>query len=270
MINPMPRRAGVLTVYDDRDNDILGSGGRVNRQDKVEQRDGRRLRVTALIVGCAIITATTCVVAKAEIDATPQASALQKALYAKDIDSKNGRSNLANSLGAYCDSLFTQVPSNTPQEDRWVDDELKEIGFLTGSPGWIPRMNRLMNSKENARKSLRRVFSECSSLTKEILSVPKSSAAEALLWLTLAGFFSSEDELWRLADIVGLVSKNECRKERIMMSEMFEGAGLDPIGAPVTISSDKNKLCSSSSIHNTIFLHALEPLLKEAASSSGR
>jgi hypothetical protein len=56
---------------------------------------------------------------------------------------------------------------------------------------------------------LRKVLSECSSIAKNIMETKQvSPAAETLLWVRLSRLFGDEDELWRLADIVGLISRN--------------------------------------------------------------
>ena len=65
---------------------------------------------------------------------TPEASALQKVLYAKTVgDFTNDlkwRRSLAAALHGYCESVLKQVPRNTPEEDRWVDDEIKDLGLF--------------------------------------------------------------------------------------------------------------------------------------------
>jgi hypothetical protein len=97
---------------------------------------------------------------------TREASALQEVLRAKGpADSTNDpkwRTSLAAALHRYCESVLVQVPRNTPQEDRWADDEFTELGILTSkpidlSPGWqdrdlrqAQRWDRVLNSVEFA------------------------------------------------------------------------------------------------------------------------
>ena len=66
---------------------------------------------------------------------TSEASALLKVLYAKSVnDTTNDpkwRATLVVALHRYCESVLIQVPRNTPQEDRWVDEEFKELERLS-------------------------------------------------------------------------------------------------------------------------------------------
>jgi hypothetical protein len=96
------------------------------------------------------------------------------------------------------------------------------------------------------------MFSECSSIAKNLMeSKQVSPAAEALLWVRLSRPFSAEDELWRLADIVGLISRNGCPK--ITAVDFSKG------DASVR---DENNLCHSGSIEHVIIDHAVIPLLE--------
>ena len=75
-----------------------------------------------------------------------------------------------------------------------------------------------------------------------------SPAAEALLWVRLSRLFSGEDELWRLAEIVGLISRNGCPKVT---------AVIENVDANVR---DENNLCHSGSVERVIIDHAVVPL----------
>jgi hypothetical protein len=77
-----------------------------------------------------------------------------------------------------------------------------------------------------------------------------SAAAEALLWLRLSRVFSAEAELWRLADIVGLISRNGC-----------SGVGTVVISRIDPNARDENNLCQAGGIEATIIDHAVIPLL---------
>ena len=122
-----------------------------------------------------------------------------------------------------------QVPRKTPQEDRWVvrelDDALaKKIEPHLDFKRWNERMrrrqerlDRFFNSAEFARKKLMEVVSECSTLTNDLIKrKPASPAAEALLWTKLSQYFMAEDEFWRLAEIIGLVSPNHCSHQKFL------------------------------------------------------
>jgi hypothetical protein len=203
---------------------------------------------------------------------TSEASALLKVLYAKSAsDTANDprwRASLAAALHRYCESVLIQVPRNTPQEDRWVDEEFQELEKLASenlastpsdwrtfeqrSQRWEQRSNRVVSSAEYARKGLRKVFSDCSSIAKNLMEPKQASpATEALLWVRLSRLFSGEDELWRLAGIVGLISRNGCPK--ITMVDFSKG------DANVR---DENNLCHLGSIQHVIIDHAVVPLLE--------
>jgi hypothetical protein len=204
---------------------------------------------------------------------TSEASALLKVLYAKSVsetaNDPRWRGSLAAALRRYCDSVLIQVPRNSPQEDRWVDEVFREMKDLVSaldpradwrtseerSQKWEQRWKRVMSSAENARKTLRKMFSDCSSIAKNLMEPTQASpAAEALLWVRLSRLFSAEDELWRLADIVGLVSRNGCRNIQTTMMDFSKGSAIDV--------HDENKLCHSASIEHVIIDHAVIPLLE--------
>jgi hypothetical protein len=203
---------------------------------------------------------------------TSEALALQKVLSAKSAtDSTNDpkwRASLAAVLHRYCESILLQVPRNAPQEDLWVHDEYREIKNLTSasiastslttmndlSQKSDLRFKRLRNSVENARYELRNYFSDCSKNTAKLMESKQASpAAEALLWVRLSGFFSGEDELWRVADIIGLVSKKDCQFFRSQISEdVFDAAAV----------KDENNLCSVRWISDSVIVRAVIPLLE--------
>jgi hypothetical protein len=206
--------------------------------------------------------------ANAQTLETPEASTLGKVLSARPAnDSTNDprwRASLADALHRYCERVLMQVPRNTPQEDRWVDSELNDsFGGNIDSldfERWNERMqrqderlNRVMNSAENARKSLRHVLSECSSLTKDLVKLEQASpAAEALLWVRLSRYFWNEKEVWRLAEIVGLVSPRLC-------SDLPQTLALK---APPPGAHDENNICRWGWVHLSILSHAVIPLLE--------
>jgi hypothetical protein len=193
----------------------------------------------------------------------PEADALREVLRAKRANESTNdpewRASLAVALRRYCESVLVQVPRNTPQEDRWVDEELNDL--RPDSSNWDQRMARIENSLEHARKSLRNVLSECSSIAGKLIG-PKtrSPAAEALLWVRLSRFFSAEEEIWRFAEIVGLdMPINYCRQQEAE----FRGGYRLP-ARPSFVFRDKNDLCYWDYVRNVIIEHAVTPLLEAA------
>jgi hypothetical protein len=197
--------------------------------------------------------------ARAAESFTSEVEALRKVLFQKtdSADDPKWRASLATALHRYCDSVLVQVPRNTPEEDRWVDDELRDLRdhpSASAMPDPHDRFNRILNSAENARKSLRGLFSRCSSISDELTEtrqVPRPK--EALLWVRLSLLFSFVEETMRLAKIVGLVEpKNGCINS---YTEIFKVDDIDR-------NDDRNDLCSFTIIHNAIITNAVIPLLE--------
>ena len=216
--------------------------------------------------------------AKAQTTAlTPASFALQKVLFEKKVnDSANDprwRASLADALHRYCESVLVQVPRNTPQEDAWVDGEWHD---LTKLEHWTAkrfdeqmrreqmrrsgeRAAKVENSVEYARQVLRRVLSECSSITKSLMELNRASpAAEALLWVRLSIYFEGDKMLWRPAEMTGLVSPNYCSfLTRKTIAELIAGSTPDPLGA-----HDENMICSWNFVKGQIITYAVIPLLE--------
>jgi hypothetical protein len=157
--------------------------------------------------------------ANAQSDLTPEASALQRILFVKlgtnATNDSAWRASLANALHEYCESILTQIPRNTPQENHWVDDEIRDVRKLADratDPSEIARgpvdsesdrrLSRVLNSAEYARQSMRKIFSECSAIAKSIPRPKQAPPAEALLWIRLARPFLAPEEIWRLKLLV--------------------------------------------------------------------
>ena len=202
---------------------------------------------------------------------TPEALALEKVLNARvrDSDATNDpkwRASLADALHRYCESILVQVPRNTPQEDQWVESELHDLSLSTTkatserfnqeAERWSERMKRVENSAEYARQGMRHGLSECSSITDSLMEPKQPSAAEALRWVRLSRMFSIEDEAWRLAKIIGLVS--DCGQMNSATARPdFLLKGLPPG------SHDKNHICLTwGSVHHSIIDQAVIPLLE--------
>jgi hypothetical protein len=199
-------------------------------------------------------------------DKTPEATVLFKVLDPKPNDHK-WRVSLAGALQRYCESVLVQVPRNTPQEDRWLEEEDRRLNselkvppsLATPTPGVASgeRMATIMNSPQSARKTLRHLFSNCSSLAKK-LPEAKSPATAALLWLQLSLPFLVEEFIWHNADIVGLVSRNDCQSDRAAFPTLFLTASVPNI-------RDKNGLCRLSSISFVVLKHIVEPFIEAQA-----
>jgi hypothetical protein len=121
------------------------------------------------------------------------------------------------------------------------------------------RAAKVENSVEYARQSLRRVLSECSSITKSLMELNRASpAAEALLWVRLSIYFRGEEMVWRPAEMTGLVSPNYCSfLARKTIAELIAGSTPDPFGA-----HDENTICYWGSVEAQIIAHAVIPLLE--------
>jgi hypothetical protein len=198
---------------------------------------------------------------------TKEVEALQKVLFQKGVtdstDDPRWRSSLAIALHRYCESVLAQVPRNTPEEDRWVDDEYQDIKASSANKldpdhplSFEQRISRIQNSVEAARKALRHLFSECSTISNKLLETKQASRrTEALLWVRLSRLFSFQQEPERLAEIIGLLRKNVCRPFNFVdLADILKGRADIPI--------DRNYLCSLESINAVITDHAVIPLLE--------
>jgi len=219
---------------------------------------------------------------------TPEATALFKVINAKPNDQK-WRTAFASALQRYCESVLAQVPRNTPQEDRWLDEQNRLLSSEAKEPPSLAtatpeerlassaqrltrsdqRMSAIMASPENARKTLVAFFSNCSSLAKK-LNEPgaKSSAATILLWVRLSGSFSWGDEfIWRAADIVGLVSQSDCERQRASLTRILTTGSFmgEVLNYP-----DKNELCRLNFLSSPIHLNIVIPLLEAEVQTASK
>jgi hypothetical protein len=195
---------------------------------------------------------------------THEASVVQDVLGAKlskrVTNDSRWRESFAAALHRYCESVIVQIPANTPQEDRWVGDEIRNLSANSNVDPDNPtsfeqRAARVLNSVEFARQSLRDFFSQCSSIAKSLMETTgKPRAAEVLLWVRLSRIFSIREEVWRLAEIVGLLSPDRCRR--------LQSATFADIAKGRAVERDKNDLCSWDYIHNVIMDHTVIPLLE--------
>jgi hypothetical protein len=179
--------------------------------------------------------------AAAAQESSREAFALQRILNSRVLPehAKNDpkwRTALADAVHKYCESVLAQVPRNTPQEDQWVDNEIQGASTQPNRADFEKRMQRLQNSAEYARNGLRHVLSECSSITSSLMEQKQPSTTEAVRWLRLTQLFMTEDETWRLAKIIGLVSDCVQINSARARPDFFQ-KGLPPG------SHDKNDLC---------------------------
>jgi hypothetical protein len=205
---------------------------------------------------------------------TPEASALQKVVNARPADDSTNdpawRASLADALHRYCESVLVQVPRNTSEEDHWVDSEWHDVSqeHIEGDLNWkvwsermqrlSERTNQVQNSVPNARKELRHVLSECSSLTKNLIELKQTApVAEALLWVRLSEPFAGREFVLRPAEILGLISPKYCNDQEQHLEDLVLLKWAPPPGA-----HDENDICLWDSVHVYIITHAVIPLLE--------
>jgi hypothetical protein len=170
-------------------------------------------------------------------EATADPSAPYSRLLAAFISNADGpkwRADYAVSLNGFCAHVGSKVPRNTPEEDSWVQRET--LDAMSAPPNvFVERMDRVLNSKENARSVVRTMLTECVSLTDKISEGVNDPKPESALWAELAWRLSASEELKSAAIILGLYSPT-----------------YDPDG-----------LSSFQTIHQTILHKALMPLLSK-------
>jgi hypothetical protein len=97
------------------------------------------------------------------------------------------RSNFVASVAAYCRTTLTGLPTNTPEEAKWLHDEMQTTD--------IAKVQRLYLSKEYARFKLVTTFAGCIETSKQISQAQKNSDVrlEAQLYLVLLSDFEGTD-----------------------------------------------------------------------------
>jgi hypothetical protein len=165
------------------------------------------------------------------------------------------------------------VPRNTPQEDRWVDNELADINAMVIPPLSTTnraevdermarkdaRLKRLFGSVENARQVLRYALGLCVRHTNKLLELKNGlPAAEILQWAQLSRYFVAGDGLWDLAEMIGLVSPKYCR--HVSLGKIYN---IDI--NTVSTGHDENCICDWQYVGNVITAGAVIPLLKDSA-----
>lgn len=112
------------------------------------------------------------------------------------------RTELTSLFAAYCRDVLTAVPSNTPAEEAWVEDESRTSDMA--------KLVRLGQTMEFARSMVRRTFSECVDTTARLATVQArfDRNREAALFVSLAVTFNESADTERFADRIG-VNRND-------------------------------------------------------------
>lgn len=189
------------------------------------------LRITTAIVMLTLFTTT---VAYSQATATAPRSSAESDLIRNSFNqtySPANRVKLSRRSEAYCREVLDTVPTNTPAEDAWVNEELKFSD--------IDRMTRLGSSKEWARRQLKETFSECLRIVALLRQAQANNArsAEAVQFISLAYTFNQVTDLAAFAKRVDLKSELAIAvnlfRQNLMIAAMRTLDGLDdPILQP--------------------------------------
>jgi hypothetical protein len=118
------------------------------------------------------------------------------------------------------------------------------------------RFSRVYGSVEYARRELRRVLSECKSLTNNLTDLNQAPPVQAALWLRLSRTLSYPEVVWDCAMTLGLISPKRCQRVDLSPSKMF----VFPLPTDLT-GHDENGLCSLDGLQNAIITFAVIPML---------
>jgi hypothetical protein len=97
------------------------------------------------------------------------------------------RTIFVNSVGEYCSITLANLPTNTPQETKWVNDEMQTSDS--------DKLRRLLTSKEYARYKIGEAYTDCITTTKQLQKAQSdlNLVLEAQLYLVLLEEFSGGD-----------------------------------------------------------------------------
>ena len=127
---------------------------------------------------------------------TPADKVMAFGLIGNDF-SKAARERLAELTEAYCSDALTFLPTNTPSEDAWVQNEIKTSD--------MQKINRLVQTPEFARWRLRDTFRECqlrARSLRQIYAKQTTAAAEAGGFVSVAlQFNESQDTMDQLGSV---------------------------------------------------------------------
>ena len=110
---------------------------------------------------------------------------------------KTGRAKLVRLVAGYCRDVLNVLPTNTPQEDAWVEAE--------GNTTDLAKINRLVATPQYNRYMVRDIFSTCEERAKEAIRVQEVAdrtemvirqEAGALVSLALSFHNSSDVQLY--------------------------------------------------------------------------
>jgi hypothetical protein len=97
------------------------------------------------------------------------------------------RTIFVNSVGEYCKITLADLPTNTPQETKWLNVEMQTSD--------LDKLRRVLTSKEHARYKIGEIYTECITTTKQLQKAQSdlNLALEAQLYLVLLEEFSDGD-----------------------------------------------------------------------------
>lgn len=109
-----------------------------------------------------------------------------------------GRADFLRALSAYCSATTASLPTNTPQEQDWVETEQN----TTDSN----KIVRLISTPEWGRYRLGRTYNECVTTTAKISLAQHDSdrRLEAAFWISLSITFNDDDEVKRAAKVASV------------------------------------------------------------------
>jgi hypothetical protein len=112
-----------------------------------------------------------------------------------------GRATFGDAMSAYCTAAIADLPTNTPAEQKWVDDEastsnLDKIARLTATPEW-------------ARSQLATIYRDCRDATVKIKFAQQNAQPtyEAASWISLGITFNNDRDILQYAQIAPIDAK---------------------------------------------------------------
>jgi hypothetical protein len=123
-------------------------------------------------------------------DASGETSAVLKIVLQADFKyDTDGRANLLHAVSVYCSATMASLPTNTPQEQEWVNNE----GHTRDSN----KIARLVNTPEWGRYQLGTIYRGCLDATEKIAVAQKASdkIAEAAYWTSLSITFNDSHDM---------------------------------------------------------------------------
>ena len=120
-------------------------------------------------------------------DPIPEFNSIFQSISQGDYLDPNKRTKLVLSIARYCRTSLAYLPTNTPQETKWLNEESKTSD--------LTKLGQLFNSKEYARHKIGTTYTSCVATTTQILDAQKAknTPLEAQLYLVLLEDFTSGD-----------------------------------------------------------------------------